>query len=88
MVLVYFIGFINLNVGYSSTKALVTVLLNTPSELVLAGFCTYVCVGGREGIALKKKGKKTQHRTTAIATHEFRGSVDVHHDVSSVMSAP
>lgn len=45
-VLFYFIGFINLNVGYSSRKALFNNLLNTPPELLLVGIFVWLCVTG------------------------------------------
>lgn len=46
VVLVYFFGFIHLNVGYSSRKAFSSVLLNPPSELILIEIFLWLCVGG------------------------------------------
>lgn len=46
VVLVYFFGFINLIVRYSNRKAFSSVLLNTPSELVLTEIFLWLCVGG------------------------------------------
>lgn len=44
--LVYFFGFIYLNVEYSSRKAFSSIPLNTPSELVLIEIFLWLFVGG------------------------------------------